>query len=73
METIEDVWITTSSMGDKTDVGEGVMPRLFALGVILYELFAGREEPPLSEDDLPTVDDASSSNMLSLNLIDLRS
>jgi len=71
METIEDVWITSSSAVEDSQGarGEGVMSQLSALGVILYELFAG-EEPPLSEDDLLTFD-ASSSNALSLNSVDL--
>jgi hypothetical protein len=65
VETIEDVWITTSSaIEDKPDAGGGIMSRLSALGIILYELFAS-EEPPLSKEDLPTFD--ASINKLSVN------
>ena len=44
-EMIDFAWIT-SSMGESPAVGD-VSARLFAMGVILYELFSGEKMPPM--------------------------
>ena len=49
-DTIDFAWIM-SSLGERPAVGS-VSARLFAMGLILYELFSAEEKPPM--EDMPS-------------------